>query len=76
MKPTSLNRLSFVFFLGSVWGIAECLLGLYLRQCANLISGSVMTAVAILFLAASSQVSRNRLALPYNGYSSQLFQDV
>lgn len=63
MKPNPVNRLPFVFFLGSVWGLSECLLGIYLRQCASSISGSVMTAVAIFFLAASTQMSPSRLAI-------------
>lgn len=64
MKSTSLKGVPFVFFLGSIWGLSECLLGMYLRQCASSISGSVMTAVAIFFLATSTQVSPSRLAIP------------
>lgn len=64
MKSASVNRLPLIFFLGSAWGLSECLLGIYLRQCASSISGSIMTAVAIFFFAASIQVSPRFLAIP------------
>ncbi|MBM3311790.1 MAG: hypothetical protein FJY80_09800 [Candidatus Aminicenantes bacterium] len=38
--------------LGSVWGLSEAALGLALRNCAALVSGSVMTGAALFFLAA------------------------
>jgi hypothetical protein len=37
--------------LGSVWGLAEAGLGLALETCARFVSGSVMTGVALFFIA-------------------------
>jgi hypothetical protein len=74
MESTSVKRWPFIFLLGSVWGLSECLLGLYLRQCASSISGSVMTAVAIFFLAASSRVSSYRFSLPLMLILASLFK--
>jgi hypothetical protein len=41
-----------IIVLGSVWGLAEAGLGLALRSCAQVVSGSVMTGAALLFIAA------------------------
>ena len=38
--------------LGAAWGLSEAALGLGLQRCASLASGSVMTAVALFFIAA------------------------
>jgi hypothetical protein len=38
--------------LGAAWGLAEAVLGLGLQRCASLASGSIMTAVALFFIAA------------------------
>jgi len=46
-----------VLVLGSLWGLSEAALGMYLRQCASTISGSVMTGAALFFLATAWAVS-------------------
>jgi hypothetical protein len=46
-----------ILVLGSLWGLSEAALGMYLRQCASTVSGSVMTGTALLFLAAAWAVS-------------------
>jgi hypothetical protein len=43
----------YVVLLGSTWGLVECLLGVGLKACASSISGSVMTASALFFIAAA-----------------------
>ena len=43
--------------LGSLWGLSEAALGMYLRQCASTVSGSVMTGAALFFLAAAWALS-------------------
>lgn len=50
-----MNKKTFVtiILLGSAWGLAECGLGAGLKACASSISGSVMTAVALFFVAAA-----------------------
>jgi hypothetical protein len=49
----SKRTLGHVVLLGSAWGLAECLLGVALKACASSISGSVMTAAALFFIAAA-----------------------
>jgi hypothetical protein len=46
-----------VLVLGSLWGLSEAALGMYLRQCAATVSGSVMTGAALFFLAAAWAIS-------------------
>jgi len=46
-----------VLVLGSLWGLSEAALGMYLRQCASTVSGSVMTGAALFFLAAAWTLS-------------------
>jgi len=46
-----------VLVLGGLWGLSEAALGMYLRQCASTVSGSVMTGAALFFLAAAWAVS-------------------
>ncbi len=46
-----------VLVLGSLWGLSEAALGMYLRQCASTVSGSVMTGTALFFLAAAWAIS-------------------
>src|SRR4030042_1628313 len=46
-----------VLALGGLWGLSEAALGMYLRQCASTVSGSVMTGAALFFLAAAWTVS-------------------
>ncbi len=41
-----------IVMLGAVWGFSEAALGLALKRCAAVASGSVMVAVALLFIAA------------------------
>jgi len=52
-----------VVILGSVWGLAECLLGATLNSCASTISGSVMTGVALFFIASTWSLTRSRLSI-------------
>lgn len=46
-----------VLVLGGLWGLSEAALGMYLRQCASTVSGSLMTGAALFFLAAAWAVS-------------------
>ena len=52
-----------VLVLGSIWGLAEAALGMYLRQCASTVSGSLMTGAALFFLAAGWAVSPRLLTI-------------
>jgi hypothetical protein len=51
---TSLSKsLGFLVVCGSAWGLSEAALGLALESCAKLVSGSLMTGVALFFIAAA-----------------------
>lgn len=52
-----------ILVLGSIWGLSEAALGLYLRQCASTVSGSLMTGAGLLFLAAAWAVAPRAWAL-------------
>ena len=52
-----------VIVLGAVWGLSEAALGMYLKRCASHVSGSLMTGVALLFIAASWIISRRVLGV-------------
>jgi hypothetical protein len=52
------SYLGLVVALGSVWGLSEAALGMGLRSCAAFVSGSIMTGVALFFMAAGWVVSR------------------
>jgi hypothetical protein len=49
--------------LGAVWGLSEAALGMYLKQCASHVSGSLMTGAALLFIAASWIISKRILGV-------------
>jgi hypothetical protein len=53
-----------IIMLGAVWGLAEAGLGLGLRSCAHLASGSIMTAVALFFMGAAWSRSGGLAGLP------------
>jgi hypothetical protein len=52
-----------IIILGAVWGLAEASLGLGLQKCASLASGSIMTAVALFFIAATWTLTRHYIGL-------------
>jgi hypothetical protein len=52
-----------ILALGSLWGLTEAALGLFLRQCASTVSGSIMTGGALFFLAAAWSLSPRRRTL-------------
>jgi hypothetical protein len=47
-----------IVMLGAVWGLSEAALGMGLRGCAAFVSGSIMTGVALFFIASSWILSR------------------
>jgi len=54
-----LSAVGLIVVLGSAWGIAEAGLGLALNACAKLVSGSIMTGVAVFFLASARLRARS-----------------
>jgi len=62
-KSVPKSYLGMIVVLGSVWGLSEAALGMGLRSCAAFVSGSIMTGVALLFMAAGWVVSRKILGV-------------
>lgn len=52
-----------IVMLGAVWGFAEAGLGLGLQRCASLASGSIMTGVALLFIATAWVLTRRAVGV-------------
>jgi hypothetical protein len=52
------KSLTTILLLGSAWGLSECALGAGLNACASSISGSMMTAAALFFIAAGWAAGR------------------
>jgi hypothetical protein len=52
-------HLAIAVILGSVWGLSEVILGAGIQACAHTVSGSVMTGVALLFIAAAWVATKN-----------------
>ncbi|MFQ5721589.1 MAG: hypothetical protein ACE5GI_03785 [Candidatus Aminicenantales bacterium] len=64
-KNVSKYYLSYIIILGAIWGLAEAALGMGLRSCASLFSGSIMTGVALFFLASSWYLTQNILSITF-----------
>ncbi|NIM90633.1 MAG: hypothetical protein GTO17_06755 [Candidatus Aminicenantes bacterium] len=62
-KNSPKSYLGLIVVLGSVWGLSEAALGMGLRSCAAFVSGSIMTGVALFFMAAGWVVSRRILGV-------------
>jgi hypothetical protein len=60
-KKITGTHLSIALIAGSVWGLGEVVLGAGLKSCAHLVSGSLMTGVALFFIAGSWAATRNIL---------------
>ena len=58
-KKLSGQHLGIVVMLGAVWGLSEAALGMGLRSCASAVSGSVMTGVALFFIATCWIISQS-----------------
>ena len=53
------KHFGYALMIGSVWGLAEVAVGVGLKSCAHLVSGSLMTGVALFFIASAWVASRN-----------------
>jgi len=53
------SHLAMAVILGSVWGLSEVLLGAGIKACAHTVSGSLMTGVALFFIAAAWVASKS-----------------
>ena len=53
-----------VLAIGCIWGLAEALLGMFLRgSCAASVTGSLLTGMAILFLSSALAIHRRKAGL-------------
>jgi len=52
-----------VVLLGAVWGLSEAAVGMWLKNCASSVSGSLMTGFALIFIAISWVVSRRAVGI-------------
>jgi len=57
-KSNYKSDLGIALILGSIWGFAEAALGFGLHRCAAMISGSLMTGVALFFITAGWAATR------------------
>lgn len=73
-KVVPKSYLSMVIALGAVWGLSEAALGMGLRSCAAFVSGSVMTGVALFFLAAGWVVSKRISGIVVMVFIAALFK--
>lgn len=62
-KKIPKSHLGVIVMLGAVWGLSEAALGMGLRSCAAFVSGSIMTGVALFFIASSWIISRRVLGV-------------
>ena len=67
-------QLGFVFALGAVWGLSEAALGMGLRRCASAMSGSIMTGVALFFIAACWVICQSRWGVVLLVITASLFK--
>ena len=74
VKNISKSHLGIVVVLGAVWGLSEAALGMGLRSCASFVSGSLMTGVALFFIATSWVVSRRILGVALLIFIACLFK--
>ncbi len=68
------SSLGMVIVLGSVWGLSEAALGMGLRSCAALVSGSIMTGAALFFLAAGWMISKKASRLVVMVFVAAIFK--
>ena len=62
-KSASKSFLGLTIALGAVWGLSEAALGMGLRSCAAMVSGALMTGVALFFMAAGWVLTRRILGV-------------
>jgi hypothetical protein len=68
------SQLGVILILGSLWGFSEAALGMGLRGCASFVSGSIMTGVALFFMAATWASTRKVLGIVFLIAIASLFK--
>lgn len=62
-QKNSKSYIGIVIMLGAVWGLSEAALGMWVRSCASYMSGSMMTGIALFFIAISWVLTRRILGV-------------
>lgn len=57
------SNMGVILAMGSIWGLSEVIMGLWLHKCAHLFSGAIMTGIAFFFMSFVWTVARNFLSL-------------
>jgi hypothetical protein len=73
-KKLTGHHLGIVVMLGAVWGLSEAALGMGLRSCASAMSGSIMTGVALFFIAACWAISQSWRSVAFLVIIASLFK--
>ena len=73
-KKNMKSHLGIIVMLGSIWGLSEAALGMGLRTCAALVSGSLMTGVALFFMAAGWVITGRILGVAFLVIIASLFK--
>ncbi len=63
-----------VVMLGAVWGLSEAALGMWLKNCASSVSGSLMTGFALVFIVMSWVISRRASGIVLLVFVASLFK--
>ncbi len=58
-KSVFRSHLAIAVMLGSLWGMSEVILGAGIQACARTVSGSLMTGIALFFIAAAWVATKN-----------------
>ena len=70
------SYLGIVVMIGAVWGLSEAALGMGLRSCASFFSGSIMTGIALFFIATSWTLTRNIYSIGLLVFIASLFKMI
>jgi hypothetical protein len=62
-KKTFESHMDVILTLGSIWGLSEAILGMWLQRCASVYSGAIMTGLAFFYMAFAWTATRKILSL-------------
>jgi hypothetical protein len=62
-KKTFKSHMDVILAMGSIWGLSEVILGMWLQKCASVYSGAIMTGLAFFYMAFAWTATRKILSL-------------
>jgi hypothetical protein len=62
-KKILFSNMGVILAMGSIWGLSEVIMGMWLHKCAHLFSGAVMTGLAFFYMAFAWTLTRNVLSV-------------